>query len=342
MKPIGLIIEDNSEIRDALADRLESLGHDFDAVGSQTEARDRLKRCTFDYILLDLELPFRIGRPPSIACGKNILCEIRGDSRHAQVPVIVVTAHGHDSPDLAVEMMKLGATDYGIKPFHDLDEKILEALGSRQSPRPHVNGEPPSDPQPEPLESAELTFFDDRVELAGVEICNVDSGVIWRILAILTRTWDDGRARGFPAKAIAEELGILRGQAAVIDAVSHFRSKTIETMAEAGMRVESETVIVRTRTGYQLNSALTIRQRASPPSKRKPDDDTLAGEERQEWILQQLAEGRKLRRADIQKKFSKSPATVKRDLGVIADRIEFVGSGATGYYVLRKASSQKA
>lgn len=63
MKPLALVIEDDPAIREALGDRLDSLGHDHHSVGSQSEARERLGRCTYDYVLLDLELPVRFGRP---------------------------------------------------------------------------------------------------------------------------------------------------------------------------------------------------------------------------------------------------------------------------------------
>ncbi|MCX6968865.1 MAG: response regulator [Verrucomicrobia bacterium] len=87
MKPRALIIEDDPEIVAALADRLDSLGHDHDCVVAQTETRERLDRCTYDYVILDLELPVRFGRPASISTGKNILVEIRTHPKHTRVPL---------------------------------------------------------------------------------------------------------------------------------------------------------------------------------------------------------------------------------------------------------------
>lgn len=343
MKPIALIIEDDPDIRAALADRLESMGHDFHAVGSQQEARERFKRCTYDYVLLDLEVPTRIGRPPSIQFGKNILGEIQDDSRHAGTAVIVVTAHGHDSPGLAVELMKLGATDFVNKPFRNLDDKIREALGRKEANGSANQSPVMGDVEPRPLRplaEVELTFFEDRAELAGVEICNIDNGVIWRILAILTRTRPNGQPMGFAGKAIANELGIQRGQNAVADAVSHFRRRTIKTMSEAGFHTESDSIIVSGRSGYQLHVDLVVRTRTKPPEERDAEDETLGGDERQEWVLDQLAEGTKLRRIDIERHFSKSTATVKRDLKALDDRIEFQGSGPNGYWRLRQVMSR--
>lgn len=337
MKPIALIIEDDPEIREALADRLESLGHDYHPASSQGEARERLSRCTYDYILLDLELPIRIGRPPSINVGKNILREIRESERHLGVPVLVVTAHGHDKPDLAVEVMKAGATDFVKKPFEDLDERIREAR-ERKTVSVAVNGgttEPVSDRGS--LEGGELAYFGDRIELAGTEICVPDNGVIWRILGVLAATRPGGGRRGFPGKALADELGMIRGQNAVAEAISHFRRKLIRTMADAGFDADSDSVVLNGKAGYQLNPALRVRTDLPAKALRPLEDEDLCGEERQKWILLQLAAKRKLRRVDIEEHFKKSQATVKRDLGTLEDRIEFIGSGSTGYYALRNA-----
>ena len=64
----------------------------------------------------------------------------------------------------------------------------------------------------------------------------------------------------------------------------------------------------------------------------------LAGE-RQQWVLAELANDRKLRRADLEKRFGISTATAKRDLGDLTTQIEFVGTGAAGYYVPARRGS---
>lgn len=342
MKPIALIVEDDSEIREAIADRLESLGHDYHPASSQMEARERLSRCTYDYILLDLELPTRIGRPPSINVGKNILREIRETEKHLGVPVLVVTAHGHDKPDLAVELMKAGASDFVKKPFADLDERIREALGRKSTPSPVKAGSDESAESRGSLEGAELAFHEDRIELAGTEICVQDNGVIWRIMGVLSATRPNGGRRGFPGKALADELGIIRGQNAVVDAISHFRRKIIDVMSEAGFEVTSDSVIQSGKAGYQLSPGLRVRTALPARKPSKQDQESLRGEERQTWILQELAAGRKLRRVDIERHFKKSPATVKRDLTTLADQIDFVGSGPAGHYVVRKVATDSS
>ncbi len=64
MKPLALIVDDDPSIREALGDRLDSLGHHFHTADSQKEARERLDDSAYAYILLDLELPVRLGRRP--------------------------------------------------------------------------------------------------------------------------------------------------------------------------------------------------------------------------------------------------------------------------------------
>lgn len=334
MKPLALIIEDDPAIRESLADRLESLGHDCQAVGAQNEAGERIERCSYRYILLDLELPVRFGRPPSIQIGKNILQSIRASARNKDTPVIVVTAHGHDRPDLAVELMKAGAVDFVKKPFDNLEQAIHEALQRR------VNGNSGAwTPSPDPpaelraLENGKLVFKRDAFELEGIEICTPDSGAIWRMLMLLRQRKENGQPKAFGGKDIANHLGLNRGQNAVCDAVSKFRKRVIQLLADAGIEAKEDSVIIRGRAGYQINAALTVDdQSGRTPTDVAKDDDGPS--DRQQWIVEELKKGRKLRRCNLEKQFGISTATAKRDFGDLAENVEFIGTGKTGYYVI--------
>ena len=132
---------------------------------------------------------------------------------------------------------------------------------------------------------------------------------------------------------------MLRGQNAVGEAINHLRRKLITTMSSAGFEADSDSVVLTGKSGYQLNPALRVSMEHSSEEPRKPDDKDLSGEERQNWILEQLATKKKSKRVAIEEQFRKSTATVKRDLGALDDRIEFVGTGRNGYYVLRKAAA---
>jgi DNA-binding response OmpR family regulator len=334
MKPHALIIDDDPAIREALADRLESLGHDCEAVGSQTEARERLGRCSFSYILLDLELPVRFGRPPSIQIGKNILLEIRSNNRHAATPVLVVTAHGHDRPDLAVEVMKAGATDFVKKPFDNLEQAIREALNGHGNGRDSAPTPSQDPPDRRKLENAGLVYQPDALDLDGVTLCTPDNGVIWRILLLLRERKANGQPKAFPGKLIADTLGLSRGQNAVCDAVSPFRKKVVDLLDEEGIDADEDSVIVTGKSGYQLNPALSVVDHLHQAPATTATKESVGADDRQRWFLTELAKGRKLRRGDLENHFGISTATAKRDFSDLAGQIDFVGSGKAGYYAL--------
>ena len=87
-KPLALIVDDNFRVRETLEDRVAELEHDFHSVGSQREACEHLDLHTYDYILLDLELPRSFGRPPLAEVGRKLLRQIKEHSRNCAAPVL--------------------------------------------------------------------------------------------------------------------------------------------------------------------------------------------------------------------------------------------------------------
>lgn len=100
-----LIIEDNMEIHQMEKDLLGKSGYETVSAFSGTEALIYVEREAFDLIVLDLMLP---GLP-----GDEVLKRIRQESNTA---ILCVTAV--DSVESKVKLMKLGADDYLVKPFH--------------------------------------------------------------------------------------------------------------------------------------------------------------------------------------------------------------------------------
>jgi len=119
-----LIVEDESLLRRQLAANLERFGADVTAADSIAATRQHLRDGQFDFVLLDVNLPDGLGT--------DLLRE------HAFPPataIIVMTANGAAAS--AVEAMRLGATDYLVKPF-DLGELplvIARAQRTRKSAR---------------------------------------------------------------------------------------------------------------------------------------------------------------------------------------------------------------
>lgn len=128
MKPLALIVDDNFLVRETVEDRVAELEHDFHSVGSQHEACEHLDLHTYDYILLDLELPRSFGRPPLAEVGRKLLRQIKEHPRNHATPVLSMSAHFGPNSELGDEMVELGATAWIGKPFDDLHGAIMAML----------------------------------------------------------------------------------------------------------------------------------------------------------------------------------------------------------------------
>jgi DNA-binding response OmpR family regulator len=100
-----LVVEDNSELRELLGDRLKAAGFDFDVVGNVGDAQNVLCGSTYTAIILDLGLPD--------GDGLTVLRALRG--RKDTTPILVLTARAgiHER----VTGLDSGADDYVAKPF---------------------------------------------------------------------------------------------------------------------------------------------------------------------------------------------------------------------------------
>lgn len=102
--PYILIIEDDTDINNAVAEYLTARGCRCTQAFSGTEGRLYWQQGGVDLILADLMLPG--------LTGQQLLAEIRA---HSNVPVIVLSAR--TALQDKVELLELGADDYLTKPF---------------------------------------------------------------------------------------------------------------------------------------------------------------------------------------------------------------------------------
>ncbi len=100
-----LIVDDEAKMRRLLELSLKNLGHETVQAADGGAALTAFDEAPFDLVLTDLRMP-RMD-------GLQLLRALR--ERGEDVPVIVLTAFG--SIESAVEAMKLGASDYIIRPF---------------------------------------------------------------------------------------------------------------------------------------------------------------------------------------------------------------------------------
>ncbi|HYZ90654.1 MAG TPA: sigma-54 dependent transcriptional regulator [Myxococcales bacterium] len=116
-----LVVDDEQSLRKVLAATLQREGYEVTVCGDGEEGLSALERDGADVVVTDLVMPKLDG----LALLRKVV------SRHPDVPVIVITAHGRI--DSAVEAMKAGAFDFLAKPFDHGELKAIIAKAARQS-----------------------------------------------------------------------------------------------------------------------------------------------------------------------------------------------------------------
>jgi CheY-like chemotaxis protein len=125
--PLGLIlvVDDDGEIVDFLAEHLEEEGFAVVRAGSGAEALAGLCRGIPDVVLLDIAMPGMDG--------VEVLRRLRQD--HPAIPVVMLTGNADEA--LARSTLQLGATDYVRKPFdmEHLNRVVWASLRPPVTPR---------------------------------------------------------------------------------------------------------------------------------------------------------------------------------------------------------------
>src|SRR5688572_6214344 len=111
-----LLVEDETPLREALAERLAEHGFEVEQAESGEQAIEQLAEFAFDIVVTDLRLP---GLDGTRVLEAALL-------RYPDIVGIIVTGYGTVKD--AVEAIKRGATDFVTKPFQ-FDE-LLHALNS--------------------------------------------------------------------------------------------------------------------------------------------------------------------------------------------------------------------
>jgi two-component system response regulator HydG len=110
--PRVLIVDDELQMAETLADGLADRGYEAIAAGSSEDALARLREEPFDALVTDLRMP-RVDGLALLAAARQIAPDL---------PVLVMTAYG--AIDSAIESIRRGANHYLTKPFK-LDELTL-------------------------------------------------------------------------------------------------------------------------------------------------------------------------------------------------------------------------
>jgi len=115
-----LIADDDVELTDTIAMRLEALGYSVTSVNEGLRVLNRAQEELPNLIILDLQMPS--------GQGQTILQKIRDNQKTAHIPVIVLS--GLDDPQTIQEVLSHGAQHYIVKPYEveDLIKKIKICL----------------------------------------------------------------------------------------------------------------------------------------------------------------------------------------------------------------------
>jgi DNA-binding response OmpR family regulator len=113
-----LLVDDEHEFVQTLAQRLKLRGYDVVTALSGEECLEKFSSKPFDLVVLDLMMPGM--------SGLEVLAGLKRAEK--SIPVILLTGHG--STKEGMEGMKLGAADYLMKPLdiNQLTDKMEEIL----------------------------------------------------------------------------------------------------------------------------------------------------------------------------------------------------------------------
>lgn len=118
-----LLVDDEEEFVNTLAERLEIRGFQPEVATSGQQAVELMEKRNFDVMVLDVKMPGMDG----------LKVMERAKDLRPDLPVILLTGHG--STDDGVQGMHQGAFDFLMKPLDidDLISKIREALAESSS-----------------------------------------------------------------------------------------------------------------------------------------------------------------------------------------------------------------
>jgi len=152
-----LIVEDNRDISRMLAEFLVEHGYDVECAYEGRQASGFIKNNEYDIILMDLMLPYK--------SGDSLIKELR---ERGDTPVICLSAKS--GMDTRLEVLRMGADDYILKPF-DLNEVLvrIEVVLRRSGAG---NGVYDENGRGRTVSAGELIFFieENRVEYQGKNI----------------------------------------------------------------------------------------------------------------------------------------------------------------------------
>jgi DNA-binding NtrC family response regulator len=104
--PHLLVVDDDPVVRQQLELFYRQIGYGVTAVASAEEALEQFGTDAIDLVITDIKLPGMDGR--------KLICWVR--EHHPDIPMIAIS--GYSDIQMAVNVLKLGASDLIVKPFN--------------------------------------------------------------------------------------------------------------------------------------------------------------------------------------------------------------------------------
>ena len=122
-RPVVLVADDDDDIRDLVAFRLDRAGYEVLRAGDGQQALELAREHRPDLAVLDVMMPK--------LTGYEVTRELRADDATSRIPVILLTARVQEA-DVA-RGFEAGADDYVKKPFspQELRARVQAVLGRR-------------------------------------------------------------------------------------------------------------------------------------------------------------------------------------------------------------------
>ena len=119
--PMLLLVDDDRQVLEAMADWLRDQGFDLDTATGQADALDQMRQKSYDLLLADIRL--------QDGDGFDLLEQSRRNWPSTQVMLMT----GYGTPDGAIEAIRAGAFDYLTKPL--IDDELRMAIERAMSQR---------------------------------------------------------------------------------------------------------------------------------------------------------------------------------------------------------------
>ncbi|PTY02379.1 hypothetical protein DB346_09760 [Verrucomicrobia bacterium LW23] len=318
-----LIVDDESDVRTILRERIESMGHTSAEAAHAADALQLLQENQFDCVALDLCIPNKFQGPSDVYFGRNLLQRIVADSGP---PVLIITGQGLNGPQTCRDMLVSGAIDFVPKPFdHRLEEGIALALKKASS-----NTLASGSSETLPLSDKTLVMYRDRIELGGVDVGGTRECLIRRLLPELARKNAAGHYIKSSRKALLKAAKVFdKDEAAVSNAIKEFREKCVLKL-QCGML---DVIITERGGGLRLAEGIEFRI---------ADDHGICNqaEKDEKDVLQELKRFGSRTCRQIALRLGIEAARVRSALSKLDDagKVTLAGVGANTTYMLKSAT----